>query len=273
MLLCLLLTHLVFGAGSSEQQSQVWLTFTSGGVTISPVARCAVLSACVINPGLQINLVSQKVLEGLEEIRKFCPNNVVNKIESFSSILQGTPLSKWYDSVLQKDGKYANPDVSDALRLALLWRYGGYYLDTDVITLKSFRNIPPKCMGKQIASMDKRGRVPLVNGAVLAFDASHPFVGEAMARFNARYDPKLFASVGPNLLWDVYVEMNSSIARGDGAWVVAQLPTLLPKDVFYPIKFKSAPLKNWFAKQAPDLPWFSKQTIGKFFYHISIFHY
>ena len=61
----------------------------------------------------------------------------IDPLELFSL----TPLLKWW-----KRGEWAKPSYipvhfSDAARFVLLWKYGGFYIDLDTITLKSVQPV------------------------------------------------------------------------------------------------------------------------------------
>ena len=47
----------------------------------------------------------------------------------------------WWQSGSVNCSQYKIAHLSDAVRLALLYKYGGFYSDTDTITLKSFSDL------------------------------------------------------------------------------------------------------------------------------------
>lgn len=247
----------------------IYFTLTSAASTLSEVAICSVLSACSLNPDWTLVLLSDHALDTstMNTLINGCPKSskVLNRVEPHEITLQDTPLAYWYNTILQRDAKHAKADLSDALRLALMWKYGGVYLDTDVISLQPLSLLPPNSLGKQMYGPDKKNRIPYVNGAVLVFSSSNEFVGTAMAQFGANYDATVFASVGPNLLWRVYQQMNNTLHKENSTrkWKKNALPTLVEKDVLYPIKFKSSALKNWFSNKASRKPWFPSTTVGE----------
>ena len=67
------------------------------------------------------------------------------------SFLTGTPLERlWTEDKIQSS-KYVVSHLSDILRYSLLWRFGGTYVDTDVIFIKSLpqtRQVP-NLIGKE----------------------------------------------------------------------------------------------------------------------------
>ncbi|GAA0186647.1 glycosyltransferase [Lithospermum erythrorhizon] len=70
--------------------------------------------------------------------------------------------------------------------LGLLYRFGGIYLDTDVIVLKSFakrRNV----IGAQSVDPDTKTWSRL-NNAVMIFDKGHPLVYKFIEEFSRTFD-------------------------------------------------------------------------------------
>ena len=114
--------------------------------------------------------------------------------------------------------------------------------------------------------MDRKGKVPFLNGAAMIFEANNSFISECIMKFTDMYNPKRFGTVGPELLWKTYQFINASDSNSP------ILPHILESKVFYPIRFRSHTLKAFFAKIAPinQLPWFDESTIGVHFWgHLS----
>jgi len=83
-----------------------------------------------------------------------------------------------------------------------------------------------------------------------------------MNDFPAAWDAKVFGTVGPNLLWDTYESIRLESIHNGTVSAGAQLPrdvlpVVLAKNVYYPIKFKAAMLRNFFTRPAPRLPWYA----------------
>ena len=54
--------------------------------------------------------------------------------------LAGTPAEVWYDNIDRwKEGEFFFSHITEIIRLATLHKYGGMYLDTDVIVIR----VPP----------------------------------------------------------------------------------------------------------------------------------
>lgn len=79
---------------------------------------------------------------------------------------------------------------SDASRLAFIWKYGGVYMDTDVI---SIRPIPEdNFLAAQKSQFSSNG--------VFGFLPHHPFLWECMENFVENYNPKIWGHQGPELM-------------------------------------------------------------------------
>lgn len=77
-------------------------------------------------------------------------------LEEFST---GTPLENFMMSGRLHSSIFAVSHTSDALRLLVLWRYGGTYLDTDMIVRQKLDSIPSNYACHEVAEG--------INGAIL----------------------------------------------------------------------------------------------------------
>ena len=100
----------------------------------------------------------------------------------------------------------------------------------------------------------------------MIFEKNNSFIRECIHKFTDMYNPKRFGTVGPELLWKTYQDLNASDSNSP------MLPHILESKVFYPVRFRSHTLRSFFAKVAPQnqLPWFDTATIGVHFWgHLS----
>ncbi len=76
----------------------------------------------------------------------------------------GTPLEKWLtsDAIFHSDFLYEH--ISDVLRFVTLYKFGGIYLDTDVVVMKSFDDFSSNFAGDD--------RYDVVGCSVLGLDAT-----------------------------------------------------------------------------------------------------
>ena len=105
--------------------------------------------------------------------------NTLDIIE-FSS---GTPFEEFVKSDVIKNSKFVVSHTSDVLRLLVLWRYGGTYLDTDMIVRKNLDSAPENFACDDVANG--------VNGAILNFESSNngrrlaeKFMNDLIRNFN-----------------------------------------------------------------------------------------
>ncbi|XP_075409649.1 lactosylceramide 4-alpha-galactosyltransferase [Tenrec ecaudatus] len=147
------------------------------------------------------------------------------------ALFRGSPLAAWYLEALSRWEPYLLPVLSDAARLALLWKFGGVYLDTDFIVLRSLRNLSN--------SLGIQSRYVL-NGAFLAFDRHHEFLAMCMRDFVAQYNRWVWGHQGPQLLTRVFKKWCAIRSLREPERGTCRGVTALPREAFYPI-----PWQNW----------------------------
>ncbi|KAL8167963.1 hypothetical protein V2J09_009462 [Rumex salicifolius] len=117
------------------------------------------------------------VMPNLEELLKATPTSI------FASV--------WYE---WRKTKFYSTHYSELVRLAALYKYGGVYLDADVIVLR-----PISSLKNTVGMEDIAANSPL-NGAVMAFRKNSPFIEECLLEFYASYDDTLLRWNGADLL-------------------------------------------------------------------------
>lgn len=90
--------------------------------------------------------------------------NVQFKLLDLREFSKATPLEGFIQSEKLQSGKFVVTHTSDALRLLVLWKYGGTYLDTDVIVTKRLDSVPANFVCNDVGDV--------VNGAVINLDNS-----------------------------------------------------------------------------------------------------
>ncbi|KAJ8549593.1 hypothetical protein K7X08_033300 [Anisodus acutangulus] len=115
-------------------------------------------------------------------------------------------------------------NLSNLLRLGLLYKFGGIYLDTDVIVLKSFRKLR-NVIGAQTIDVETRNWSRL-NNAVMIFDKGHPLLYKFIEEFALTFDGNKWGHNGPYLVSRVVARVSGR----DGYNF-----TVLPPMAFYPV--------------------------------------
>ncbi|KAF5773731.1 putative lactosylceramide 4-alpha-galactosyltransferase [Helianthus annuus] len=142
-------------------------------------------------------------------------------------LFKNTPAQSWLDHI--KNGK-RNPgkiplaqNLSNLIRLAVLYKYGGVYIDTDFIILKDFSGLR-NSIGAQSAS--RSGNWTRLNNAVLVFDKNHKLLYKFMEEFAATFDGNKWGHNGPYLV--------SRVVEREAAKLELNF-TVLPPKAFYPV--------------------------------------
>lgn len=139
-----------------------------------------------------------------------------------------TPAESWYNEI-----KSGNKDpgeiplaqnLSNLIRLAILYKYGGVYIDTDFIVLQELTRLR-NSIGAQ--SIDPTSGVwTRINNAVMVFDRKHPLLFKFMEEFALTFDGNKWGHNGPYLASRVVRRLQ----RRKGYNF-----TVLPPLAFYPV--------------------------------------
>ncbi|XP_007502858.2 lactosylceramide 4-alpha-galactosyltransferase [Monodelphis domestica] len=156
-----------------------------------------------------------------------CFPNVEFRALDLAGLFQGTPLAGWYASIAHLWQPYLLPVLSDAARIALMWKFGGVYLDTDFIVLRSLANLS-NALGAQSKYM--------LNGAFLAFEPGHDFIRLCMQDFVDHYNGWVWGHQGPQLVTRVFKRWcgEKSLREGQSCRGVRALP----REAFYPVAWQ-----------------------------------
>lgn len=158
---------------------------------------CAIESAALNNPNALINFFS--VGPVVDEYLTKRYKNIQTRKFSVQDVFKDTPMNDWwknYEDKIRK-GEFNLVHTSDALRVALIWKYGGIYLDTDTITIRNLNyllNFPG------VGAQDKS----TANNAVINFPKNHRFTNELIKEFVKNYNPKCWGCKGPELFTQVF---------------------------------------------------------------------
>eukprot|EP00750_Incisomonas_marina_P028072 INCI6370.2.p1 GENE.INCI6370.2~~INCI6370.2.p1 ORF type:complete len:1896 (-),score=245.23 INCI6370.2:271-5958(-) len=144
-------------------------------------------------------------------------------------------------------GRFFFSHTTDVLRVYLLYKFGGIYLDTDVVVLNPLDRLPRACLGFQYDAISAALRPnAAVNGAVMVFrDHGHPFLAAVLDSITPQsYDINQWAVIGPALLTSVLnapLGPRSTVLRE--SWNVDVLPVYK----FYPLDWRR--VQSCFANQ------------------------
>ncbi|KAL3820547.1 hypothetical protein ACJIZ3_006452 [Penstemon smallii] len=173
---------------------------------------------------------SMESTNGMEILKPFLDKGLkVTAIgPDFDYLFKNTSAQAWYNRLMHGN---VNPgevnlgqNLSNLLRLGLLYRFGGIYLDTDILVLKSFRGLR-NVIGAQTIDLDTRNWSRL-NNAVMIFDEGHPLLYKFIEEFALTFDGNKWGHNGPYLVSRV---VNRISGRPGYNF------TVLPPMAFYPV--------------------------------------
>ncbi|KAA8515288.1 hypothetical protein F0562_018482 [Nyssa sinensis] len=146
----------------------------------------------------------------------------------FDYLFKDTVAEAWFDALRKGN---VNPgevslgqNLSNLLRLALLYKFGGGYIDTDVLVLKSFANLR-NVIGAQTMDIET-GNWSRLNNAVMIFDKGHPLLYKFIEEFALTFNGNKWGHNGPYLVSRVVSRVNG---RPEFDFNV------LPPVAFYPV--------------------------------------
>ncbi|KAK1412416.1 hypothetical protein QVD17_33655 [Tagetes erecta] len=119
----------------------------------------------------------------------------------FDILFNNTPAKAWFDHI--KNGNHDPGEIplaqnlSNLIRLVVLYKYGGVYIDSDFISLKDFSGLR-NSIGAQSAA--RSGHWTRLNNAVLIFDKNHPLLYNFIEEFALTFDGNRWGYNGPYLV-------------------------------------------------------------------------
>uniref|UniRef100_A0A6I8STD0 Alpha-1,4-N-acetylglucosaminyltransferase n=1 Tax=Xenopus tropicalis TaxID=8364 RepID=A0A6I8STD0_XENTR len=198
---------------------------------------CAVESAARINPDRPVaffmkGLPDINSAEGQNRARNSFPtlapyNNIYFFPLRMELLLSDTPLLPWYQKVNpEKEVHWAHVS-SDASRLALMYKYGGLYMDTDIISLR-----PVPVENFLVAESNQ-----LSSNGVFGFNSHRDFTWTCMEDFVKNYNGAIWGHQGPALFTRVLRQFYCDIPpfKGDEDLKCGNVSFLNPRR-FYPIE-------------------------------------
>ena len=127
----------------------------TGIVQLTARQSCAIESAARANPNWNVFVLfaspvgfrNKSTLPIIDALLQY--PNVHLRFLNITTYAEQTPLSEWMKSGEIFRSSYMNSHLSDILRYLSLWKYGGTYLDLDVVVKKTFENIPSNYAGAE----------------------------------------------------------------------------------------------------------------------------
>lgn len=93
------------------------------------------------------------------------PNIYMRNIDLWT-YSKNTPLDDWFRHDKIFHSQYLNSHVSDLLRYLSLYKFGGTYLDLDVVVQQNFNNIPSNYAGAESENFVAAGAINLDHNGI-----------------------------------------------------------------------------------------------------------
>ncbi|KAH7966890.1 hypothetical protein HPB49_020328 [Dermacentor silvarum] len=126
----------------------IWFVESSNETDLKGRQACSIESASLHNPNVRVFLLTTGQLSPNCDYYK-----ALSSLENFASLklnltdtFSNTPLDSWHRSRNWTEGPYRIEHLSDGIRLAVLWKHGGIYLDLDIIVLKELSELSNSVM-------------------------------------------------------------------------------------------------------------------------------
>jgi lactosylceramide 4-alpha-galactosyltransferase len=180
---------------------------TSGGNCLRPRQACAIESAARTNPDMKIRVhmatsppPGNPELDGGYGLDGNCQSmDVLNRLDNVQIIredltqhLLGTPLEALLRGGKFEKSKFSFQHLSDVVRIAMLHKSGGIYLDLDVVVLRSLG-----CLRNTAGEVRSPEYKAGIENGVLIFDKGHELLNQYMRLMEQEYDPLGRESIGP----------------------------------------------------------------------------
>ncbi|XP_069978089.1 lactosylceramide 4-alpha-galactosyltransferase isoform X3 [Penaeus vannamei] len=245
-----------------ESDSNIFLVETACKTTPSFRVWCAIESWSRQNPSSQVWYVMTSLTvndtDGLVSRLQEQYSNLRVVGADVEKIFEGTGLHDLFSSRkwIMK-AKWPAVKLSDLIRVAILWRWGGFYTDTDTVCIKDVSPL------RNIISFSNNKRNHISNGA-FQFKHHHKFLELLMEvqtkRFKNPQQPASWASLGPEAVSTVAKKLCnitdwSNLPGSKGDPVECGDLTLLPPKYLLPLDWTQN--KRLFAKGSGEY-FFSK---------------
>ena len=200
----------------SSAEKNIFTIWTKGEIIDNKDIISCFISMSINNLDKNIYIISNVIDE---KIFSNYSNIFIVKY-SLDILLINTPVYNEYFNNIDriKKCKYWYSHETDLIRFVILYKYGGIYLDSDILV---FKNIKYELI-KNTISLEGNENDSITGSAYLCFEKNHPFLKKILKNFWNNWDENHWSCVGPDLLNKYRNEIQ-----------------LLPYYFFYPISYKN----------------------------------
>lgn len=147
-------------------------------------------------------------------------------------LFRGSPLVPLFNSrKWSREDTWPVELLSDMLRVLVLWRWGGVYSDTDVLSIRPF-TLPFNALGFENPHQ--------IGSAFYSFHAQNPMLLDLMEDMQENFDPRQWGSIGPLAISRVVEQTCKKNLKELSEKAPTKCPgnlMLFPRRSFYPIPY------------------------------------
>lgn len=176
----------------------VFLHLTNASDEWSPLHACIFKRAAILHPAGSICVLSKIKMQQHSNLTSL--SNIEFAVLDNRRIFNGTPISSWYEDYVLNETLASNnvvAELSDGLRYAYLYNFGGKYLDTDTLLLRSVA---------ELRNTAGKGGPRSISNGNLFFDKGHPFIKAVLDQFMPNFQRGVWGSVGPTLVTKIHFD-------------------------------------------------------------------
>jgi len=211
----------------------IFFVESSGSSSVKPRIACAIESAAKLHPNSRVYVIltAPRInVRSVDHLTKSTAayNNIHFRYLNVRAFLRGTPLEKLWRKKAIQTSKFAVSHLSDVLRYAILWRFGGTYVDTDVIFIKPLPSpaSKPNLIGRE------RDDKPHLAAGIMRFEFGHPAMARMQQHLADNFDGNEWGANGPLAITQVLFDLCSSgngSGGGDDDQVVTSSADMTPE--------------------------------------------
>ena len=180
-------------AHSTRHQIFFLETSASPKLALNPKQACSVESAAKkSNLDVKLLVLSQYIdLKDNVTCYLFFNRNVSIYYLNINDIIQNSPTTPQLVQRINNSPLYRKNHMSDLLRCAFIYKYGGFYCDLDVIVIKSIKDIK-----NATAIINGAGHVP---SGIFHLGRGHGIAREYLKLLETQYRSDVYEANGPRL--------------------------------------------------------------------------
>ncbi|KAL8229633.1 hypothetical protein R6Q57_014533 [Mikania cordata] len=237
---------------SSPCKIRFFMTWISSSISFNQRAIYSVESIFRSHPNGCLLIVSNSLdsIKGRQILKPFADRGfrVTSISPDFAFLFKNTMAESWFSKLIRGQVHTGSiplgQNLSNLLRICLLYKFGGVYIDADVIILKSFNKLK-NTIGAQSMSPNSKNWSRL-NNAVMVFDKMHPLLYKFIEEFALTFNGNKWGHNGPYMVSRVVSRLQGRPGYNF---------TVLPPISFYPVSWDKIRVLFRGGKNETDSRW------------------